>query len=62
MAACARCGISRDDLPEGYVCRDCMGELKPTQKAKDFIEWLKRKHPEEYERALMNNADDEVVQ
>lgn len=62
MAACTRCGIVCDGLPEGHVCRDCLSELQPTQKAKDFIEWLKRKHPEKYEQALLNNADDEVVQ
>lgn len=59
MAACTRCGISREDLPEGRICGDCLAQYKPTQKAKDFVAWLKEKKPEVYERALMNNDSDE---
>lgn len=57
MAACKWCGISLDDLPEGYVCADCVRTLQPTQRARDFVHWLENEHPEIYERALLDSAD-----
>lgn len=39
------------------------GDIQRTQRGRDFVAWLKEKHPEIYERALLNNInEDDSVQ